>query len=198
LLAWCLLDNHVHLLVYCPDGQLSTIMQKLNTRYALHFNLLHGRNGHLFQDRFHSEPVETDEYLMTVVRYIHHNPIKAGLSKTCAYRWSSFQEYLAGKQSAGMTKVIEIFGGQEEFARFHQEPDENPINDRLEGMRQRISTERAIEIANLTLGTDGIANIRALPKRERDESVRALRKAGLTLSQIHRLTGIPTSTLSRA
>ena len=67
--------------------------RRLNSGYALYFNLVHDRSGHLFQGRFRSEPVDSEEYLMTVVRYIHQNPWKAGMTADCHYEWSSFESY---------------------------------------------------------------------------------------------------------
>ena len=80
VLAWCLMDNHVHLLLREQDNNLSDLMKRLGISYASYYNWTYGTNGHLFQDRFKSEVVESYGYLARVVRYIHMNPVKAGLS----------------------------------------------------------------------------------------------------------------------
>jgi hypothetical protein len=73
-------------------------MKKIGASYAYLYNLKYERNGHVFQDRFKSESVETDAYLLTVIRYIHQNPVRAGiLSKSQKYRWSSCKDYYQEK-----------------------------------------------------------------------------------------------------
>ncbi len=90
IFVWCLMDNHHHVLAHGDMKDISSMMLKCNSRYARYFNARHGRVGHLFQERFGSEPVETEEYLLTVMRYIHQNPVKARLSTSCDYPWSSY------------------------------------------------------------------------------------------------------------
>lgn len=93
--AYCLMDNHVHILLKEPPEGLASMMKRINTSYAYYFNEKYQRIGHLFQDRFKSEPIENDRYLLAVVRYIHNNPVKAGIvEKPEQYRWSSYHEYL--------------------------------------------------------------------------------------------------------
>lgn len=94
--AYCLMDNHIHLLIKESEESLATTMKRVNASYAFYFNQKYHRVGHLFQDRFKSEPVEDDRYLMAVARYIHNNPVKAGMVDTLEqYKWSSYRCYLA-------------------------------------------------------------------------------------------------------
>jgi len=90
--AWALLDNHVHLLLQRGPHPLSRVVQRLLTGHALAFNRRHGRCGHLFQNRFKSILVDDDTYLQTVIRYIHLNPLRAGVVADLAalerYPWS--------------------------------------------------------------------------------------------------------------
>jgi putative transposase len=93
--AYCLMDNHVHLLIKVVSDGLATIMKRINTSYAYYFNQKYQRVGHLFQDRFKSEPVEDEKYLLAAIRYIHNNPVRAKLvEKAEHYKWSSFSIYL--------------------------------------------------------------------------------------------------------
>ena len=78
LLAWCLMDNHVHMLAKADLLHLSKGLHRLATSYALFFNGRHGHVGPVFQDRFGSLPVETDEHLLMAMRYIHLNPLDLG------------------------------------------------------------------------------------------------------------------------
>lgn len=94
LLAFCLMSTHVHLLIQEENSNLSEIMRRVGTRYARYYNAKYERIGHLCQDRYKSEKVETVAYLLTVVRYIHQNPIKAKMVTSLDYPWSSHNAYL--------------------------------------------------------------------------------------------------------
>lgn len=79
IFAYCLMGNHVHILVKTDDISLDSIMKRVVVKFVYYYNVKYSRIGHLFQDRYKSEPVETDEYFLQVIRYIHQNPIKAGI-----------------------------------------------------------------------------------------------------------------------
>ncbi|MBS4026229.1 MAG: transposase [Clostridia bacterium] len=92
--AFCLMDNHVHLLIGDNGNDISKIVTSINISYAYYFNRTYQRCGHLFQDRFRSELVDNDGYLLGVSRYIHNNPVKAGIvTELSKYRWSSYNIY---------------------------------------------------------------------------------------------------------
>lgn len=98
--AYCLMDNHVHLLMKEQSENISTVIKRLAVSYAYYFNRKYSHNGHLFQDRFKSEPVNDIAYFMTLMRYIHQNPVKACLvGDVCDYRWSSWHEYASSSLS---------------------------------------------------------------------------------------------------
>lgn len=95
LLAYCLLPNHVHLLLRNGPQPLSALMQGLLRSYAHHFNQAEGKVGHVFQGRHRSRLCATESYLGELLRYIHLNPVRAGLARQPeAYRWSSLPAYL--------------------------------------------------------------------------------------------------------
>ncbi len=79
LYGYCLMGNHLHLLLKTGKEDLEQIFKRIGARYVYWYNFKYGRSGHLFQDRYKSEPVETDSYIVTVLRYIHQNPVKAGI-----------------------------------------------------------------------------------------------------------------------
>jgi putative transposase len=104
--AYCLMDNHVHLLIAGEHERLGNLVKRINTSYVYYFNKKYGRIGHLFHDRYKSEPVETDAYLLEAVRYIHSNPIKAGISDSLNnYQWSSYHYYI--DECKNSTSIIE-------------------------------------------------------------------------------------------
>src|SRR5712692_10477431 len=97
LLAFCLMDNHVHLAIRTDQVPLSRIMAGLQSSYTQWFNRRHKRAGHLFQGRYKAFLVQEDRYLLGLVRYIHENPVKARLvKKTKDHAWSSDRYYRRG------------------------------------------------------------------------------------------------------
>ena len=92
--VFCLMDNHYHLFIETPAGNLSQIMQHINSAYTAYFNKKRERSGHLFHGRFKAILVEADEYAMELSRYIHLNPVRAGKVKIPEeYKWSSCRYY---------------------------------------------------------------------------------------------------------
>jgi len=98
--AYCLMDNHYHILIETPLGNLSKIMQHINSSYTTYFNIRHDRSGHLFQGRYKSILVDADEYAKELSRYIHLNPVRAKMVKTPEeYQWSSCVYYTDKKEA---------------------------------------------------------------------------------------------------
>jgi REP element-mobilizing transposase RayT len=97
--VYCLMSNHYHLLMETPDGNLSEIMRHINGAYTNYYNVKRGRGGHLFQGRYRALLVEVDEYAEELSRYIHLNPVKAGIAKKPEdYIWSSYQDYIGTRK----------------------------------------------------------------------------------------------------
>ncbi len=117
LVAFCLMKNHFHLLLYLKDDSsaITKLMTSVGTAYTMYFNKKYGRVGHLFQERFKASPISNDSYIQHVSRYIHLNP-----ANYQAYRWSSYTYYL-GKRSADWVKpdqILEMFEGIDDYKRF--------------------------------------------------------------------------------
>lgn len=94
--VYCLMSNHYHLLIQTPDGNLSRGMRHINGVYTQRFNRRHKKEGQLFRGRYKAVLVEANSHLLEVMRYIHRNPLRAGLVKTLMdYRWSSHEGYLS-------------------------------------------------------------------------------------------------------
>lgn len=97
--AYCLMTNHYHILLQTPDANISRSMRHLNSLYTQKYNRRHGYDGPLFRGRYKSILVPEDSYLLQLVRYIHKNPVKAGLvSEMGNYPWSSYNGYLSDAQ----------------------------------------------------------------------------------------------------
>ncbi len=93
--GYCLMTNHYHLLLETPHANLSQILHLLNGSYTTYFNVKRKRAGHLFQGRFKAILVEADQYALELSRYMHLNPVRAGMTKEPAtYQWSSYLAYI--------------------------------------------------------------------------------------------------------
>lgn len=118
--AYCLMGNHVHLLIETTWPTLSTGLQRLHGIHAQRFNRRHGRYGHLFQGRFTSEPVERDAHLLSAARYVVLNPVAAGLCREPGgWPWSSYRATI-GTVNPGflaLGRLLPLFGPDETSAR---------------------------------------------------------------------------------
>jgi len=114
--SFCLMDNHYHLLIETPSGNLPQIMRHINGSYTTYFNVKRARSGHLFQGRYKAILVEIDEYAKELSRYIHLNPVRAKMVKTPEeYEWSSYQFYIGLQKSPEWLFrdfILGYFGGK--------------------------------------------------------------------------------------
>jgi len=109
--AYCLMDNHYHLLLETPRSNLSRILHHVNGAYTTYFNVKRDRCGHLFQGRYKAILVEKDAYCQELSRYIHLNPVRAGIAKSPSeYTWSSFCYFTGLKESPGWLRDEFILG----------------------------------------------------------------------------------------
>ncbi len=109
--AYVFMSNHYHLLIETPHANLHQVMQNINTSYTVFVNKKYHRSGHLFQGRYKAFIVDKDKYLLALSRYIHLNPVRAGVVKRAEqFRWSSYQEYLYGRKGETLTDTDETLG----------------------------------------------------------------------------------------
>ena len=200
VIAYCLMPNHYHLVIYDADKRFSTIVKRLSISYSMHFNTCYSRTGSLFQGRFGGKPIEDLRYLLTVVRYVHMNPEKAGICRMRDYKWSSYTEYLhsddsytnahdkEGKEGiCNVDTVLDLFGGVREFEAFHS-VDDIDYHGELEG--SELCDEDAIKIVCDVIQEDNPAAICNYSKKLRDDAIRKIREAGVKNKQLSRVTGL--------
>jgi len=141
--AYCLMTSHYHLDIETPEGYLSRSLQWLNETYASSVNRRWDRVGHLFQGRFHSAVIEAEQHLAALTRYIHLNPVRAGIAKKPAdYQWSSYRSYIGVKQAPrwlSMDFTLGRFGRnlterREEYRSFVEGEAADRIGDPLQGL----------------------------------------------------------------
>lgn len=197
--AYCLMGNHVHLLLYCTTMPIGEIMHFVSTKYACWFNEKYERVGHLQQDRFYSEVVETEEYFCAAFRYIHHNPLKAKLENAVgeSYKWSSFREYRGDfSLVVDPTQAIRIFGSRERILNYLKQESTIECLD-IDRHGTRISDEAARQIITKASGYKDARNLANACATDRERLVQEVYTKGLTISQINRLTGITRGVLRR-
>jgi REP element-mobilizing transposase RayT len=108
--GYCLMTNHIHLIIQVGNLPLSKIVQNISFRYTKYINKKKKRIGHLFQGRYKAVLIDADTYLLELVRYIHNNPVRAGMVKNALdYKWSSHQPYL-GKQKIPFLTMDLVLG----------------------------------------------------------------------------------------
>jgi REP element-mobilizing transposase RayT len=201
--AYCLMDNHIHLLLQStPDG-LSGFFQSLGTRFVRWYNSKYSRSGHLFQDRFYSVAIENDNAFLSALVYIHDNPVKASIIRyPSEYRWSSYNAYYGAKNPlVNVLFAYSISGSKEALLHFfsnEQISTENELfmNDHREAVHF-LTDEKALSIFKSVTGLASTSDAITIEKTRRDEYVRRLREKGLTIKQVARLMDLSATTVKR-
>ncbi len=160
--GWCLMDNHVHMVLRGSVTELAQAIKRINIRFAMGFNTQEGRIGHVFQDRFKSEPIRDDTHLLAVIRYVHNNPLKAGLVRDAGdYPWSSYGGYMEASPILSgelRERVLGYFeGDKEKFRGFHNQQDDEEYLEIKEDL-ERHRLERAQEIIAVFSRSHGLTD----------------------------------------
>jgi REP element-mobilizing transposase RayT len=206
LLAYCLMSNHIHLLVREGEEGISQLMQRLGSSYVFYFNNRHERYGHLFQDRFWSEIVEDEGYLLRVVRYILQNPVKAFLVEHPRdYPWSSYLAYIHAEQDRFYltdTKfILSFFGNTAQdaidfFIQFINVQDLEPLRGGFK--RQVITNEDLRNIIIKLLNKQSLDCLHDMSKKKRDRILRMIKSKNIPVRQIAEVTGFNRNVVQRA
>lgn len=116
LASYCLMTNHFHLQMRSKEQPISKVMSLLNKRYADYYNTKNGITGHVFEKRYYDKMIDSKQGMLEVNRYIHLNPLKAGMvMKAEGYSWSSYRYYLhtMNHYMVNMNVVLDYFSGNE-------------------------------------------------------------------------------------
>ncbi len=194
LYAYCLMPNHVHLLLReNPDAEpIGKIMRRLGTWYVFRYNQRYERTGPLFEGRYRSETVENDSAFLAVLRYIHRNPVKAGITQQAVqYPHSSCPVYFGlAEDSLIDTAPLFTLVPQSAVAAWHEQEDETQCLDVHEKpVATRLTDERAIKVMNKAAGARNLEEFACLDEKIRRTAIRKMHDAGSSLRQITRLTG---------
>jgi putative transposase len=207
--AWCLMSNHIHLLLKEGNENISITMKRIGVSFVSYYHQKYKTTGHLFQDRFKSESVETIKYLLTVTRYIHQNPVKARIvNQVDEWRWSSCPGYygknIYPKELLDCQYILGLFSpdigvSRERFKEFNERNNNDKCLDDRVDEKIRLSDEEArLQIRKL-LGTIEIAQVKSLPKVKRDEVLRKVKGIkGLSQRQAARILGVSPNLVFKA
>ena len=121
IISYCMMTNHAHFLFFAEKiDELSKIMQKTNTVYARYYNSKKGRVGYVFRNRFLSQAIDCERYLVKCINYIHNNPVKAGIvSEPIKYKYSSYRSFVNGRKIRLLLKLTGIKFEVEQFETKH-------------------------------------------------------------------------------
>lgn len=200
--VYCIMNNHIHLIVKSEFEALSSFSGKLNRKYALRYNATYNRTGHAFEDRFRSEPIDDDAYLLQATRYIHNNPVNAGIkADPIDYKWSSYREYLEDDprfvSAAQMKFILEIIGTIERFEDFHRQYDDDIYLDTKED-QEKIKDKKIQRLISEFFKSKGMQDHRLLLKSHDllGELILILKNEGnLSQTQISKILEIDPKTI---
>ena len=205
--TYCLMDNHVHLVVYDVNQNISKAIQSLLIRYSMYFNKKQDRIGTLLQDRFLSRVITNKIYFLNVCRYVHQNPLKANISATEDYKWSSYQDFLNNKKDGIVnTKLLlnqfsknNYKEAIEKFVEFHKKHEEI-----LDGrdildyeMNQTLTDEQLRKIILNILKIENIHDIKTKSNEERKKLLIQLKDIKTSCRQLSRVIGIDRKTVKK-
>ena len=185
--AYCIMENHVHILLRDISSKMDVFMKRLESSYAFYYNRKYERVGILFQNRFMSEPIDDDAYFAVVLRYILQNPLKAGVSTVTDYPWSSYREMISKEEIITTSFAEDLFGDRKSLLDYICEPGSDVC---MEPTEPSINDSRAREIIREKLSISSGTQLQMYEKAERNSALRILKESGLSNRQIERLTGI--------
>lgn len=194
--AFCLMENHVHILVGNASESVSIFMQKLLSSYVRYINTTQDRIGHLFQERFKSEVVEDDCYFKTVLRYILQNPQKAGICKMEKYRWSSYSAYFTNKSFIRIDYAISLFGNKTALIRFIK--SDNNDNCMEYEMTSSEKDMYSILMIKGILGGYTISEFNKWNRGKQNEYIRKMKFSGLSIRKISKICKVSENKVYRA
>ena len=209
--AYCLMNNHVHMLIHVDClNTLSKLMLRLGRSYAGYYNVKYDHTGYVFQGRFYSDPIYDDQYLLACIRYIHNNPVKAGLGQRDSYRWSSYNDYKGSgvngrERSFGdrvrlrlvdNEKILAMFESVDQFIEFSQSADD------------KVFADVEVDVTTCAVGQEIIRKhfgnefenslmVKQLRVEERNQIIREMKQAGMNNHQIELVTGVSRRIVSR-
>lgn len=201
LYGYCLMDNHIHFLIKERDETISQVVKRISASYVHWYNEKYERCGHLFQERFKSEAIESEEYFLTALRYIHQNPVKAGIVQNVSnYLWSSYREYNGHPGLSDIDFALDMFSNIREKAisLFKVYTNEKNRDECLDYQARRGKSDGEVMVCLNELGIKNICQLQQMNKQERDDVIRNIKvEENITVRQLARMIGISKSVIAR-
>ena len=195
LYAYCLMGNHIHLLLQENKEPLEMIFKRIGARYVFWYNWKYGRSGHLFQDRYKSEAVEDDSYFLAVLRYIYQNPVKAKICrKPEDYKWSSYQSFGKEETLADHGRILQMVTA-DQFKTYVETPVEEQFLNLTEDKRP--NDQEAAKIIKAICKIKQLTEFQSLMPEKQAVYIAAIHKKGCSIRQIERLTGVSKARIER-
>lgn len=194
IFAYSLMGNHIHLLIQEGEEKLGTSFKRIGASFAYWYNMKYDRSGHIFQDRFKSEPVDTLEYFFVVIRYILRNPVVAGIIDSPEnYKFSNARHLLFNLPTFTDTQTLYEYITPEQLSRYLMQDNEDKCLDIEKSTRKGFTDESAIDMIKQEFGTiNPQPGTKGSNEREKFcNSIHSLLSKGLAKRQISRLTGLP-------
>lgn len=201
--AYCLMDNHIHLLLYSNPASLSISFQSLGTKFARWYNTKYNRSGHLFQGRFHSSVIKNNSHYLSVLTYIHNNPVKAKICQyQSEYQWSSYNAFYGQKNPLiNISFSYDIAGSKDLLLKYfstHLNDDSTEqFNHDHKNIIHFITDEQALHIFKNITKLASTSDVWSLSKKTRNNYILLLKQNKLSQSQIARLMDVSVSTVKR-
>ena len=203
LYAYCLMSNHIHLLIREREDTIGMAIKRIASSYVYYYNHKYSRDGHLFRERFKSEPVNDMAYFVTLLRYIHQNPVKAGIvNKVNDYEFSSWQEY-EDKNSTLFplcdTRTVLNRISYNELNDLVNAPLSDDVSclDIEDASKGRPSDDQVMLLIREKTGATNSSAFQQLPADMKKSVLIELKGKKASLRQLERLTGIGKSMIYR-
>ena len=191
--AYCLMDNHIHLLIQEGEEPLDKVFKRIGVRFVGWYNAKYKRCGNLFQGRFKSIPVNDDEYFITVMRYIHQNPVKAGIVKKCSdYDFSSYNAYFATAPLVDTDFAMSLMS-LSQFEKLHNEAVNDERLNKLEEEHIRLTAEEAKNVFEKVTHCFDANEFQKMPQNMQAAYINELRAQHISWNQLSTLTGLTTN-----
>lgn len=193
--AYCLMGNHVHLLMHEGKEPLQLVFKRIGSRYVYWYNWKYQRTGHLFQDRFKSEPIKDDRQFIAVLRYIYQNPVKANMCKMAEeYAWSSYRLFTKINSIIDIELLEEIVTISQIRASINQISEDKFIDITTD---MRLTDKEASEMIKKFCGIEHNNELQGICIERLESSLKYLHREGCSIRQLVRLSGITKAKVER-
>ena len=195
IIAYCLMSNHIHLLLQVGNMPLGRIFQHISPSFVYWYNKKYERVGNLFQSQFKSRPINDISQLMIVIRYIHQNPVKAAICRHPGqYEYSSFRNYYDDELVE--SSIVKSAVSTDFFYSYNCAENDDQCLD-IDDERPRLKDERAVKIMQRLSGCSNTSEFQKLDRDLRNEVLFDMWMAGISIRQANRITGISYGVIRR-